>query len=444
MDRVPPHSIEAERAALGSVFIKPLVLAALRAELQTDDFFMPVHREIFDAMLAVEARRMPVDVVSVGDEMRARGTIGRVEGGPAGLLELANAVPTAENVGYYVRTVRQKSRLRGLIAACAEVQAQAYGDVGDADAFMADAVSRVGERAGAGETRSETLAETIDAMLVDFDQQHDEARPAAVVPTGNARLDAKLGGGMGPGWLVSVIAPPSIGKTSWVLNMAVRAAERHRIPCLFFSLEQTRRELAVKISALAGRVGTGAWKPATLDRKAIISGTAAARRLSHLIRIDEHRTLGHIVMVAAAWRARNPGPAMVAVDYIQRVAGFRARGATKEEEIAGVAQGLKAMAKDLVLPVVCPAAIDNDAQKEQRPPRMGDIRGSKAIEYESDVVLAIHRNRLAARGPAELILLKNRHGQVGKVTATWVGDYQGFDEPDRTESNDDDGQESWA
>lgn len=442
MDRVPPHSAEAERAALGSVFIKPLVLSALRAELQTDDFFVPVHREVFDAMLAVDARRMPVDLVSVGDEMRARGTLGRVDGGPAGLLELANAVPTAENVAYYVRTVRQKARLRGLIAACAEVQGEAYGDVGDADAFMAEAVSRVGERAGAGEARSETLAETIDAMLADMDQQYDESRPSAVVTTGNARLDAKLGGGMGPGWLVAVIAPPSIGKTSWVLNMAVRAAERSRIPCLFFSLEQTRRELAVKISALAGRVGTEAWKPATLDRKAIISGTAAARRLSHLIRIDEHRTLGHIVMVASAWRARNPGPAMVAVDYIQRVAGYRARGATKEEEIAGVAQGLKALAKDLDLPVVCPAAVDNDALKEQRPPRLGDIRGSKAIEYESDVVLAIHRNRLAATGPAELILLKNRHGKVGKVTATWVGSYQGFDEA--KDDEDAPAQEAWG
>jgi replicative DNA helicase len=149
--------------------------------------------------------------------------------------------------------------------------------------------------------------------------------------------------------------------------------------------------------------------------------------LKNLIRIEEHRNIGHIVMVATAWRARNPGPAVIVVDYMQKIVGFRGKNQTKEEEIAGNASALKNLAKDLKCPVICPAQLDNDAAKQERAPRIGDLRGSKAIEHEADVIIGIHRNRLDARGIAELILLKNRNGAIGKVSTNWVGAYQGFD-----------------
>jgi replicative DNA helicase len=448
MDLVPPHSEKAEKAVLGSVLIKPIVMAALQAELPrgTEEFFFPIHREIYDAMAAIHARRMPIDIISVEDELQRRGVSKRMEGGSTFLVELANVVPTAENVLHYARIVREKARLRMLIAACAEVQSTAYGDFGDAEAFMADAVAKISGVAIVGSHRSETLGQTIDSVLADLDRSRT-APAVPLIPTGLKKLDAKLGGGLGPGWLVVVAAPPSIGKTSWAINVMVAAALAG-IPSLIFSLEQTRRELAVKIMALAGKVGTAAFKYATLDGKKVVAGAAAAQRIADLITIEQHKNVGQMAMVATAWRARHQGPALMVVDYIQKMQGFRARGSSREEEITNNTQALKDVAKDLEIPVVAVSAVDNDASKENRAVKMGDTRGSKAIEYEADVLIAVNRDRLVKHGGAELIVLKNRHGEVGKVRTTWVGAYQGFEEPDPDDRNapvedDDDARSSW-
>jgi replicative DNA helicase len=432
MERTAPSSESAEKAALGSVLIKPLAMATLQAELPrgTEEFLFPLHREIYAAMEAIQERRMPIDVVSLEDELRRRGVLGRLPDGIAYLMDLANAVPTAENVGHYARIIRNKARLRSLIAACAQVQSTAYGDVVDVESFMSDAVAEIGSVAISDGQRSETLDETIQKILADLDSRADGNAPLPLVPTGIARLDKKLGGGLGEEWFVVVAAPPSIGKTSWALNVVTWSA-LHGIPSLVFSLEQSRRELAVKIMALAAKVGTSAFKYTTLDRKKVIAGANAASPLSRFITIEKHRRIGQMEMVATAWRAKNQGPALIVVDYVQKMVGFRARGASKEEEITGNAQALKDLARDLKLPVIGVSAVDNSSSKENRAVKMGDARGSKAIEYEADVFIAVHRDRLVKRGGAELIVLKNRHGEVGKVPVTWIGEYQAFEEPER-------------
>src|SRR3569833_4438733 len=142
-NRLPPHNLEAERSVLGGVLIKPSAFDEVATALQVDDFFLPVHREIFDALLAIDTRRQPLDGIAVADELRVRGMIARLEGGEAYLLALSNSVPTAENVNHYARLVKEKATLRRLIAACAEIQSRAYGDFGQFEEFMDEAETQV-------------------------------------------------------------------------------------------------------------------------------------------------------------------------------------------------------------------------------------------------------------------------------------------------------------
>ena len=154
--------------------------------------------------------------------------------------------------------------------------------------------------------------------------------------------------------------------------------------------------------------------------------------------MSESREIGRILAEAAQWRAQTPGPAIILVDHIQKIRGVRTKTGNRQEEVAGVVSALKDMAKDLKVPVIAPAQLDNDAQKEKRAPRLGDERECKAIAHEDDVVLGIHRpDREAERCECELSVLKHRGGRVGKVTVQWVGAWQGLEPPDVRDHHDD-------
>jgi replicative DNA helicase len=436
----PIISEEAEKAALGSVVLKPLALTVLQAELAPEDFAIPACREVYEAILALGRRHIPIDHVTIWDELVARGTSSRLEGGMGYIVALANATPSADSVSHYARTVRQKAMLRRLRYVAAEVADQASGDVGDADEWAAAAVARIGTATGGGPEKGETLAQTAASLQQDI-LRAERGERSERVPTGIAGLDKKLGGGMALEWLVVPAALTSIGKTSWGLQVVGRGAAERSIPGLIFSLEMSRKELLVKLAAVIARVDTSEFVYAgrPIDWPKLDAAIEKVMALESLIRIEEHRSIGHIVMVATAWRATHPGPAVIFVDYLQKVQGYRGRSQSREEEVSSNAMALKNLARDLKCVVIAPAQLDNDAAKENRAPRIGDLRASKAIEHEANVIIGIHRNRLQQNGEAELILLKNRTGAVGKVKTRWNGAFQSF-EPWEDEGGNDDGE----
>ena len=188
--RTPPHNIEAEKSVLGAIFIKPAAFDEVGTNLEVDDFFLPVHREIFEAMLAIDRRRQALDFIAVADELKTRGMLGRLEGGESYLMALANAVPTAENVLHYARLVREKATLRRLIAACAEVQSTAYGDFGEFETFLDEAETKVFKVAQ--QNRRETYASTGDLMeevIHNLEVRTAERKAVTGVPTGFSKLD---------------------------------------------------------------------------------------------------------------------------------------------------------------------------------------------------------------------------------------------------------------
>jgi replicative DNA helicase len=454
--RPPPHSLDAEKSVLGSVFIKPAAFDEIATALQVDDFFLPAHREIFDAMLAIDKRRQPLDVIAVADELKVRGMLPRLEGGEGYLLALANAVPTAENVAHYGRLVKEKSTLRRLIAACAEVQSRAYGDFGEFEPFLDEAETLIFKVAQ--QNRRETYSATgdlMDEVLHNLEVRTAERKAVTGVPTGFTKLD-EYTAGLQPENLIIVAARPGGGKTSWAVNVAMHAALQHKIPVLLFSLEMSKFELMERMLAGEARIDSSRIKRGFLeyaDWKNRIH-PASGRLAAAPILIDDSSAITIMEIRAKARRFRAdpryfpiqpatveghappPQLGLIVVDYLQLARGSSARrDDNRQQEIADISRGLKALAKDLKVPIIAISQLNREVEKREGKPKLSDLRESGSIEQDADLVLFIHREDMAGgdgsdTGPtavAELIIGKHRNGATGAVKVTFIKEYTRFE-----------------
>jgi replicative DNA helicase len=454
--RTPPHNLDAEKSVLGAIFIKPTAFDEVATSLQVDDFFLPAHREIFEGMLALDRRRQPLDVIAVADELKTRGLLARLEGGESYLLALANAVPTAENILHYARLVKEKATLRRLIAACAEVQSSAYGDFGEFEAFLDEAETKIFKVAQ--QNRRETYAATGDLMeevLHNLEVRTAERKAVTGVPTGFTKLD-DLTAGLQRENLVIVAARPGGGKTSWAVNVAMHAALQHKIPVLIFSLEMSKYELMERMLAGEARIDSSKIKRGFLeyaDWKNKIH-PASGRLAAAPILIDDSSSISIMEIRAKARRFRgdpryfppppitdgHPPPpplGLVVVDYLQLARGSAARrDDNRQQEIAEISRGLKALAKDLKIPIIAISQLNREVEKREGKPKLSDLRESGAIEQDADLILFIHREDMTggdtpdAASPtavAEIVIGKHRNGGTGAVKMTFIKEYTRFE-----------------
>jgi replicative DNA helicase len=450
--RSPPHNLDAERSALGGVLIKPSAFDELATTLGSGDFFLPAHREIFEAMMALDRRRQPIDPVSLAEELRTAGTLAHLDGGEAYLLTMASAVPTAENIGHYVRIIKEKATLRRLIHTCAEVQSRAYGEFADYEEFLDEAEMAVFEAVQQDRRTSYTsVGEGMRAVLDTIEERAREKKAVTGVPTGFKKFD-EMTAGLQPDNLIIVAARPSMGKTSFAVNVAVNAALGHGIPVLIFSLEMSKYELMERMLAGEARIDSkrmrqgfieyADWKnriypaggrlaeaPIVLDDSAVATiwdMRAKARQFRHDPR--------YFPADPAKVNGRDKRPlGLIVIDYLQlaRGAGGR-RDDTREREIADISRGLKALAKELSIPIIAVSQLNRGLEKrEEKRPMLSDLRESGAIEQDADLVLFIHRQEVfnpeQDQGKAELVIGKNRHGPVGVVPLTWIKEYTRFE-----------------
>jgi replicative DNA helicase len=452
--RNPPHNIDAEKSVLGSVFIKPAAFDEVATALAVDDFFLPAHREIFDAMLAIDKRRQPLDVVAVADELKTRGMLPRLDGGEGYLLQLAGAVPTAENVAHYGRLVKEKATLRRLIAACAEVQSRAYGDFGEFESFLDEAETQIFKVAQQNRRESyASIGDMMEEVLHNIEVRSSERKAVTGVPTGFTYLD-KITSGLQRENLIIVAARPGGGKTSWAVNVAVNAAMK-KIPVLIFSLEMSKFELMERMLAGEARIDSSRIKSGFLeysDWKNKIH-PASGRLAEAPILIDDSSAISIMEIRAKARRfrsdpryfpppevvegARPPPPplGLIVVDYLQLARGGGGRKEeNRQQEIAEISRGLKALAKDLKLPIIAVSQLNREVEKREGKPKLSDLRESGAIEQDADVILFIHREDMTSDGSdtgptsvAELIIGKHRNGATGAVKVTFIKEYTKFE-----------------
>jgi replicative DNA helicase len=452
--RTAPANVDAERSTLGGVLLKKGAFDEVGNLLSSDDFYLPAHREIFEAMRAIDKRGQPIDLMLLSDELRMRGATPRLEGGEAYLTELAASVFTVENIGHYARIVKEKSTLRRLISTCAEVQSRAYGEFGDYEEFLDEAeklIFDVSQR-----SRNETyssLGDHMNDVLNAIEARARDRRSITGVPTGFTKFD-ELTAGLQPETLIVVAARPGMGKTSWAVNVAINAALNHQIPVLIFSLEMSKYELMERMLSGEARIDSNKIKRGFIEYREWKEKIypAGARLAKAPLVIDDSPSQSILDIRAKARRFRAdtklfppPPPGterrpnerplgLIVIDYLQLARGSGGKQQeNREREIAEISRGLKALAKDLKLPIIAVSQLNRGLEKrEDKKPQLSDLRESGAIEQDADMILFIHREEMyntegATKGAADLIVGKHRAGATGDVKMSFIKEFTRFE-----------------
>ncbi len=437
--RTPPHSVEAEQAVLGGLMLDASAWDQVADVIGGGDFYRPDHRLIFDAIGHIAAQNRPVDVVTVSEQLERAGRLGDA-GGLGYLGALARDTPTAANVRAYAEIVRERSLLRQLLAAGTAIAASVFSNDGETTAQLVEAAEgRVLSIAEQGVRSRTEGAIAINGLMPDLIDKIDEwhANPNALrgLPSGFDEFD-RITGGMRGGDLIIVAGRPSMGKTTFAVNMAEYAAlSERKAAVVIFSMEMPSEQLMTRMLSSIGRVSLGHIRSGKISDDDWPRITGAAGQLSEArIFIDETPALTPTELRARARRVKreNHGKLdLVVVDYLQlmQVPGTKENRAT---EIAEISRGLKALAKELQLPVVALSQLNRGV--EQRPdkkPQMSDLRESGAIEQDADMILLIYRDEVynketTKKGMAEIDLAKHRNGETGPFVLTFQGQYSRF------------------
>ncbi|MDO3386883.1 replicative DNA helicase [Gilvimarinus sp. SDUM040013] len=431
-----PSSVEAEQAVLGGLMLDNSRLDAVLEIASEVDFYREDHKQILRMMVELQEDSQPLDAVTLSEALERHGELERA-GGLGYLVELAANTPSAENITAYARIVRERSTLRQLIVAAQEISQSSYNPAGlDSDDLLQLAEKRVAQIAedrpkeGGLREVNGLLKETVERI----DELFRSGDDVTGVPTSIGDLDAKTSGWQ-PGELIILAARPSMGKTALALNFVETAIFSQKRPVLVFSMEMPSAALVMRMMSSVGRIDQGHMRNGKLTEEDWPKLSVAVSKLKDKpLFIDDTPGLTPQEMRARTRRiAREHGnPGMIMVDYLQlmQVAGSN-EGRT--QEISEISRALKALAKEFDCPVIALSQLNRSV--EQRPnkrPMNSDLRESGAIEQDADVILFIYRDEYynedsAEKGVAELIVGKQRNGEVGTVRAAFVGKYTRFD-----------------
>ncbi len=432
--KVPPHSIEAEESVLGGVLIDNAALDRALEIITPDDFYREVHRKIMQAMIDLNQRSEPVDLVTLTDALKGRGVLQDV-GGATYLTELAEKVPTAANVAYYARIVRQRAILRGLIQTATEIVTMGYEGTADVDAFLDAAEHKI---FAISERKVKPTFFRIRDIMVDsmktIEQLYERKELVTGVASGFVDLD-RLTAGLQPSDLVIVAGRPSMGKTAFALNLAQYAALQAKVGVAIFSLEMSKEQLVLRLLCSEARVDQSKVRSGFAADRDFPKLAMAASRLSDApIYIDDTAALSVLELRAKARRLKRERDAnlgMIIVDYLQLMRGPD-RIDSREQEISTISRSLKALAKELQVPVVALSQLNRQVEtRAEKRPVMADLRESGAIEQDADVIMFLFRpivyDKNAGERVAEVIVSKQRNGPIGTVALTFMSEYTRFE-----------------
>jgi replicative DNA helicase len=433
--KVPPHSIEGEQAVLGGLLLSPRAFDQVADVITETDFYREDHRLIFRAIHELSNKGKPCDAVTVTEWFESHGKVDQVDGGSY-ISQLASSTPSAANVKAYADIVREKSILRQLIDVGAVITTSAFSSDGrDSRELLEEAERNVfaiadqGMRSASGFV---SVQDTIKEAIEKIQELHEFEGEITGTPTGFKDFD-KLTAGLQDSDLIIVAGRPSMGKTTLAMNIAENAAIKHDVPVAIFSMEMSALQLVMRLFSSLGQIDQTRLRTGNLDELDWPKLTSAMNLLhkSHIF-IDETPSLSPSELRARARRLkREHDIGMIVVDYLQlmSVPGSKENRAT---EIAEISRSLKAIAKELHLPVVALSQLNRAL--EQRPnkrPVMADLRESGAIEQDADLIVFIYRDEVynedsPEKGKAEIIIGKHRNGPTDTVALTFQGQWLKF------------------
>ncbi len=435
LGRVPPHDLDAERSVLSALLLDNRYLHEVILEVRSDDFYHPSHAALFKAMLAIHEDEKPVDLITLSEYLNTQKTLDSI-GGPVFLAEIADFEATAANVLHHARIVRDKSVKRRLISVATDIVEEGFVEIGAAQELLNSAESKIFDLSQAqGHSTFTSLRDEMEGTFDYVEAIMNRGGGLTGVPTGFEDLD-KMTGGLQAGELIIIAARPSMGKTALALNIARNAALDDHRKVAIFSLEMTTQSLILRLLSSEARVDFSAFRSSYLPTRDFTKLTRAGDVLSQAeLWIDDSGDVSLLEIKSKCRRLRaERGLDLVLVDYLQLARGDDARRDRKDLEIAEISKGLKALAKELKVPVVALSQLNRGPEQrdpDKRRPRLGDLRESGAIEQDADLIAFIYRdhvyNKEADAALAELIIEKQRNGPTGTVKLHFEGRFARFD-----------------
>jgi len=434
--KVPPHSLEAEQSVLGGLMLSKNAWDQVADKITAEDFYREDHRLIYHAISDLHDNSRPCDAVTVSEWFESHGKTDQVDGGSY-ISQLANNTPSAANVAAYADIVREKSILRSLIDAGAQITSSAFTSDGRESKTLLEEAERlvfaIAEKGARGETGLVSVQDMLKEAMARIEELSAFEGEITGIPSGFTGFD-KLTAGLQPSDLIIVAGRPAMGKTTFAMNVAENAAVKHGKTVAVFSMEMSSLQLVMRLFSSMGQIEQNKLRTGTLDEMDWPKLTSAMNLLhKSKIFIDDTPALSPAELRARARRLkRRHDIDMIVVDYMQLMAVPDTRE-NRATEIAEISRSLKTIAKELNIPVIALSQLNRAL--EQRPnkrPQMADLRESGSIEQDADLIVFIYRDEVytkeacAEPGVAEIIIAKHRNGSTGDVKLAFQGPWLRF------------------
>jgi replicative DNA helicase len=432
LHKLPPQHIEAEQCVLGAILLENDALLKALELLKPTHFYRDAHRKIFEAILDLFERNEPIDLLTVSESLRKRSQLDEI-GGSTYVATLLETVPTAANIRYHARMVREKAILRSLI----NVSTECYEHTEDVEELLDRAERMIFE---ISEQRVNAAFANLKELLKDSirytEQLYERHELITGLPSGFRDFD-QITAGLQPSDLIIVAARPGMGKTAFALNIARNVGMRMRDPrqaVAVFSLEMSKEQLALRMLCAEARIDSSRLRRGYLDKQEWGRLVNAANDLSDIpIFIDDSPALSALDIRAKARRLQaEHGLSLIIIDYLQLLRG-RGRVENRQQEISEISRSLKALAKELKVPVVALSQLSRAVeQRGDRMPQLADLRESGAIEQDADLIVFIYRDEVynketKDKGIAKIIVGKQRNGPTGDVDLAFLKEYARFE-----------------
>jgi replicative DNA helicase len=417
---------------LGGVLIENDALNTVVEFLEDGDFYREAHQKIFKCMITLSEKNEPLDLITLTNELKKKKELEEI-GGASYLAGLVESVPTAANIAYYAKIVKEKSILRKLISTATAIVTQSYQEGKNLEDFLDEAEQAI-FRISENQVRPAfyPIKEIVKESFKVIERLYEKKELITGVPSGFKDLDRKTAGFQNAD-LIIVAGRPSMGKTALCLNIAQHAAINAKIPTAIFSLEMSKEQLAIRMLCSEARVDSARLRSGFLGESDWPKLTMAAGALSDApIFIDDSAAISVLELRAKARRLKaDRGLGLVIVDYLQLMRG-RSGAERREQEISEISRSLKALAKELNIPVIAISQLSRKAEdRPGRRPQLSDLRESGAIEQDADVIIFIYRDEVYnpdsdQRGTAEVIIGKQRNGPTGKADLSFISEFTTF------------------
>jgi replicative DNA helicase len=445
-----PQSIDAEKGVLSSILLAPHQVLDMCIERQVTPsyFYFPAHAKIYEVLLDLREKEKPIDLITLTQHLSDLGILESV-GGAAAVTDLQTFIPTHANAEYYIEILREKFLLRKLILTCTEIAARSYEEQGDVNVLLDEVEKRVleiGEQRVRGDLP--TIREHVIAVMANIDKLYKNRGGITGLSTGFKELD-KLTSGLHPGEMFVIAARPSMGKTAFAMNIAEHVAVNLGRPVGIFSLEMSSQQLVQRLLCSLARIDLARIRDGFLDKSEMPRLAEAGNKLAKSnIFIDDTSGLSILELRAKARRMKEKyGIELLVIDYLQLLRSSSKRAQENRQiEVAEISYGIKALSKELSIPIVVLAQLNRQPDEKGGRPMLSHLRESGSIEQDADVVAMLFRPemyekdeeaRAEKEGEAELIIAKQRNGPVGDVPLTFLKKFTRFEDRARVRSDSD-------